>query len=286
MPAQTVTAEELAAATERFDREAAWGVCRTPGYSMPYAVWGNAPRTLVLVHGLCDLARSFAMVMVRLLDDFRCVALELPNGKDDDAILGPYRHEFYSRELLALLDHLNLDRVDLLGSSFGSTIALRTTALAPDRFHRIVLQGGFARRPLIRIERGLARLGRYWPWRMGQLPIRYSVMRKLESPAFVTAPPEAFEFLIGNSGRTPVRAAARRALILDKLDLRPILPRVMRPVLMIGGDRDTIVPRRYEAEVEAGVPDVRRVEFAPCGHYPQYTHPAAMADEMRRFLTK
>ncbi len=286
MTPHTVTADELAAATDRFDREAAWSVCRTPGYAMRYAVWGDAPRTLVVVHGLCDLARSFAMVMANLLDDFRCVAVELPNGKDDDAILGIYRHEHYSRDLLALLDHLNLDRVDLLGSSFGSTISLRTASLAPERLNRVVLQGGFARRPLIRIERGLARLGRYWPWRMGQLPIRERVMRKLESPAFVTAPPEPFDFLIACSGQTPVRAASRRALILDKLDLRPLLPKVRCPVLMIGGDRDTIVPRRYEAEVEAGVPDVRRVEFAPCGHFPQYTHPTMMADEMRRFLAK
>jgi pimeloyl-ACP methyl ester carboxylesterase len=282
----SVTVDELAAATDRFDREAVWSTCRTPGYRMRYAVWGDAPRTLVVVHGLCDQARSFAMVMARLVDDFRCVAIELPNGKDDDATLGTYRHEDFPRDLIGLLNHLKLERVDLLGSSFGSTIALRTASVAPERVNRVVLQGGFARRPLIRIERGLARLGRYWPWRMGQLPIRDTVMRKLESPAFVTAPPDIFDFLLGNSGQTPVRAASRRALILDKLDLRPKLSNVGCPVLMIGGDRDTIVPRRYEAEVEAGVPNVRRVEFAPCGHYPQYTHPLAMADEMRKFLTQ
>jgi pimeloyl-ACP methyl ester carboxylesterase len=284
MGTHTVTADELFAATARFDREAKWDSLRTGRYQMRYAVWGDAPRTLLFVHGLCDLARSFAMPMANLLDDFRCVALELPNGKDDDAKLGTYRHDFFPHEVVALLDHLKLDRVDILGSSFGSTVALRTAAIYPDRLRRIVLQGGFARRPLIRAERGLARIGRYWPWRMGELPIRETVMRKLESHAFVTAPPEIFEFLLSNSGQTPVRAASRRALILDKLDLRPILARVTCPVLMIGGDRDTIVPRRYEAEVEAGVPDVRRVEFSPCGHYPQYTHPAQMAVEMRKFL--
>ena len=74
------------------------------------------------------------------------------------------------------------------------------------------------------------------------------------------------------------------AIALDiRLDLRPLLPSVPHPVLMIGGDRDTIVPRRYEAEVEAGLPDVRRVEFAPCGHYPQYTLPDATAEELARF---
>ena len=52
----------------------------------------------------------------------------------------------------------------------------------------------FARRPLIRIERGLARLGRYWPWRMGDLPIRESAMTRLEKPVFDGCPDEIFRF--------------------------------------------------------------------------------------------
>lgn len=285
----TVTVRELQEATTRFDQEACWGSVHTGRYRMRYAVWGkagDAPRTLILIHGLCDLARSFSMLMSRLIDDFRCVAIELPNGKDDDARLGTYQHADLVRDLIALLDHLKIDRVDLLGSSFGSTIALRTAFTVPERVNRVVIQGGFARRPLIRIERGLARIGRYWPWRMGELPIHNMVMRKLEAPAFVTAPQPIFDFLIACSGQTPVRAAARRALILDRLDLRPQLAAIRCPVLMIGGDRDAIVPRRYEAEVEAGVPDVRRIEFEFCGHYPQYTHPGMMAEEMQKFLCR
>ncbi len=284
MHPHTVTPAELASATACYDREALPHAFHTGRYRMRYSVWGNAPRTLIVIHGLCDLARSFAMLLSHLVEDFRCIAIELPNGADDDALLGRYRHDDLTRDVHALLDHLNLDRVDLLGSSFGSTVALRTAITHPDRVRKVVLQGGFARRPLIRIERGLARLGRYWPWRMGQLPIRDRVMHRLESHAFVTAPPEIFRFLIANSGQTPIRAAARRALILDTLDLRPLLPKVQCPVLMIGGDRDTIVPRCYEAEVEAGVPNVHRIEFAPCGHYPQYTHPSQMANEMLAFL--
>jgi pimeloyl-ACP methyl ester carboxylesterase len=53
---------------------------------------------------------------------------------------------------------------------------------------------------------------------------------------------------------------------------------------MVGGDIDRIVPRQWEAEVEEGLPDVRRVEFSPCGHYPQYTHPRRLAEVVREFL--
>ncbi len=281
---RTATAADLSDAVSRFRAEPTAGVFDSPRYRLRYLSWGHpAAPPVVVVHGMNDNPLSFAMVLVRLVDaGFRCVAYDLPDGRDG-ANLGMYKHPHYAADLVALLDHLGIAKTDLLGSSFGSTITLRALAEYPDRFRRAALQGGFPRRPLKRIERGLARLGRYWPWRMGDLPIREGVMRRLEKPFFAGTDDAVFEFLLQNSSRTPIRAMCRRTLIIDRLDLRPLLPKIPHPVLLIGGDRDPLVPRHLEAEVEAGVPNARRVEFAPCGHYPQYTVPGPMADELIRF---
>ncbi|MCZ2344299.1 MAG: alpha/beta hydrolase [Bacteroidales bacterium] len=279
------TAADLSAALQRFDAETVPGSCETARYRLRYRTWGPVDGPpLVLIHGLCDLSRSFCMLMSRCVDaGLRCIAYELADGRHDGAQLNRYRHEHFVEDLIALLDHLQLPQVNLLGSSFGSTVTLRALATYPERFLRAALQGGFARRPLILVERGLAHLGRTWPWLMGDLPIRYLVMSQLERTQFTGCPRELFRFLIANSGLTPIRAAAHRGLILDKLDLRPYLPQIPHPLLMIGGDRDAIVPRQYEAEVEAGVQHVRRIEYSPCGHYPQYTLPGPMAAELIAF---
>jgi pimeloyl-ACP methyl ester carboxylesterase len=110
------------------------------------------------------------------------------------------------------------------------------------------------------------------------------VMRRIEGGQFAGCPPEIFDFLLECGGTNPIRAAARRTLIIDKIDLRPILPTIPHPILMIGGDRDGLVPRAMEAEVETGAPNVRRIEFSPCGHYPQYTMPDPMTAAMVPFL--
>ena len=287
MTAPPPTAEELPTALARLTAEANPGVVVTPRYRLRYFTWGPASDRppVAFIHGMADRAQSFAMVMARLVDaGYRCVGYELPNGSGDGANLGMYRHSHFSADLLALLDHLSIDRADLFGSSFGSTIALRTAAQHPDRVRRVVLQGGFARRPLLRWERGLCRLGRYWPWRMSDLPFRVKEMDRLEGRHFRGGPPAAWRFLLANSGATPCRAAARRTLLIDTLDLRPRLAAVTAPVLMLGGDDDTVVPRGCEAEVEAGLRDVRRVGFAGCGHYPQYTHPNGVAAAVADFL--
>lgn len=277
---------DLHNAQRRFDAEAKIATVTTPRYRLEYATWGNPThRPIVLVHGLCDQKRSFCLLKNQLVDaGFWCISYELADGWSDGAKLDQYQHPHYAEDLIALLDHLKIETTDIMGSSFGSTVTLRSIATYPQRFRRAVLQGGFARRPLTRVERGLAKVGRNWPWRMGQLPIRKRVMSKLEAHQFAGCPPDVFQFLIQCSGATPIRCAARRALILDKLDLRPMLGTITQPLLMIGGNIDTIVPRNWEAEVEAGVKDVRRIEFQPCGHYPQYTMPTPMAAAMVEFL--
>ncbi len=266
-----------------FDREATHSVCDTGRYSMRVAQWGNGP-PLVIIHGLSDAVRGFAMVMHQLASRFTCIAYELPNALDDGAELGAYRHADYVDDLFALLDLLKLNPVAVMGSSFGTTIALAALARAPERFTRSILKGGFARRRLKWYERLGARQGRYWSGRLSELPLREFAMRAADPATWTGSSPRSRELFLACNGQTPILAACRRAITLGSLDLRAQLPGIQTPILLVGGDRDRIIPRACEAELEAGLPDVRRVELAACGHYPQYTHPTATAGAVAAFL--
>jgi pimeloyl-ACP methyl ester carboxylesterase len=279
----TATADDLRNALERYDREAYFGVVPTPRYRCRYATWGEGP-PLVFIHGLSDVPRSFAMMMAELSKQFHCVAVELASGHDDGCRIRAYRHRHHVEDLMGVFDALGLGTVNLFGSSFGSTVTLRLMATYPHRVRRAILQGGFARRPLHWLERGMARVVRYWPGMMSDVTIREKVMEKFDRPQFVSAAPEIYRFFLECSGAPPIQVAARRGLMLHTLDIRPLLPRITQPVLMIGGDRDALVPRHFEAEVERSLPDVRRIEFTPCGHYPQYTHPKESAAAAAEFL--
>ena len=197
------TADDLDHAQKRFDAEAKIATVQTPRYQLQYATWGNPTnRPIVLVHGLCDQKRSFCLLMSHLVEaGFWCISYELADGWNDGAKLDQYHHPDYAEDLIALMDHLKIEQTDIMGSSFGSTVTLRSIATYPQRFRRAVLQGGFARRPLSRVERGLAKVGRTWPWRMGQLPIRNRVMAKLEAPQFISERIDAVDRLRYFAGR-------------------------------------------------------------------------------------
>jgi pimeloyl-ACP methyl ester carboxylesterase len=285
MAGPTVTAAEFRTAFSRYRREARPGVVHTGRYRLGYRVWGSGP-PVVFVHGMADVGRSFVMVMARLADRFTTIEYDLPDGLTDGSAVGSYTHRDYTADLLSLLDHLGHRRAAVVGSSFGSTIAIAALAAAPERFTHGVLQGGFARRPLLWWQHRLAQLARFWPGYGGDWPaIHDTVMGRVEAHLMAHVPPEVWRFFLDNHGRTPLRAAAVRTLTIGATDLRPVLPMLRVPLLQLGGDRDPLVPKEYELEITAAVPGARRVEFAGCGHYPQYTHPGPMAEEISRFLS-
>ncbi|MFO0867190.1 MAG: alpha/beta hydrolase [Gemmataceae bacterium] len=275
----------LAETLKRFEREATHGSFDTGRYRMRFNVWGEGP-PLVMVPGMCDDRVSFVLPMSRLAERFCCISYDHPTGHDDGAKLGARRHVDYVDDFFALLDHLRLDRVVPMGSSFGSTITLAAMHRMPKRFPRGILQGGFARRRLSVAEQMLARWARWWPGMLAQLPGRESIVLRNQGTTFDEAPPERMAWFLERNGAPPIAAVAHRALVIDGLDLRRLLPSVRQPMLLVVGDSDTLVGRQQEKELLDGLPHANHAEIEHCGHLPQYSHPEVFAELIQQWLSK
>ncbi len=274
----------LARAQERFQTEATRGTVHTGRYSCSYSSWGNGP-PLVFIHGLADLSASFLLPMSILSRGFLCIGYELPDGRVDGANLRRYTHADLVADLLVLLDHLKIDKAYLFGSSFGSTIALAALHEHPARFPRALLQGGFARRPLRIGEWLLASCMRFVPGSLRHLPLRNRSMHRYHHGPLAERA-ELWEYFLQCAGTPRIGAVARRALLMQALDLRPILPEIRQPVLVICGDQDPLVGKPCEEELLQGLPSSQRIEIPGCGHYPYFSHPEVLAEIIRLFLTR
>jgi pimeloyl-ACP methyl ester carboxylesterase len=274
----------LAEALARFDREAVHGVCDTGRYRMPYFSWGEGP-PLLFVHGAADSCRSFLRPIARLSAHFRCIAYDLPSGQGDGARLRRCTHDDLVADVWALLDHLRLPRSYILGSSFGATVVLKAMAGRPERLPRGILQGGLAYRPLARAERVLAWCGRFLPGSMAGLPLREKALLFFTGDGFKRQSPDIWAHYLDCSGRARLAAAACQVHLLRRLDLRPLLPSIRQPVLLICGNLDRIVPPAHADMLMEGLPNAGRVVIEGCGHVPSYTHPEVLAEVIRQFLT-
>jgi pimeloyl-ACP methyl ester carboxylesterase len=276
----------LADALAQWRSEARTGCVETGRYSCRYFVWGDGP-PLVFIHGLCDRARSFVPVMAALRRQFRCIGYELPDGGADGARLSRYQHADLVSDLFALFDALRSRQAYVFGSSFGSTIALAAMHSKPERIPRAILQGGFAWRPVTGWLRLVCLQLRFGHGPMRTLPLRRLLHPDAERAVFrKLGKPEMWDFLVENSDDVARAAAARRGLMLDRLDIRPQLPQIRQPTLLISGDRDSLVAKPCDEALMAGLPNAARAEIPMCGHYPQYSHAALTAELTRQFLTE
>jgi 3-oxoadipate enol-lactonase len=273
----------LAEALGRFQREAIPGVCDTGRYRCPYFTWGQGP-TLVCIPGLADDSKSFVLPLAHLSRHFRCVAYDWPTGLGDSARIAGYKHSDFVEDLLALLDHIGAEQAFVLGFSFGSTVALAAMHAQPERLPLAVLLGGFARRRLAPAEVLLASLARYWKGPLDRLPFRTWILHANQAIGFEQREPAVWDYFVKRTGSLPMAAFARRALVMHHVDLRPLLPAIDQPMLLVCGDADPLVNKRSESELLTGLPRVLRIELPRCGHEAIYTHPESLADAVVEFL--
>jgi pimeloyl-ACP methyl ester carboxylesterase len=266
---------------QRFFREAEASLVVLPSGRHRLWRWGTGT-PLLFVHGMCGPAHSFALEMESLVTaGFSCLAYDL-SGVDPQET--PCTHEAYVDDLLALVDQLQLAPVDVQGASFGSTIVLAAAARSPSAFRRLILQGAFAYRPTRWWQHHLT-----WPLLSVSLPFQslplfHALLTRGEGQAFSPLQQAECVFFRRCTGEARAGDVARRVHMLHALDLRSCLSQITQPVLLIGGDRDRLVPCACEEVVRAGLPAARRVCLSGAGHYPQFTHAKEMAALVRDAL--
>lgn len=274
----------LALVQERFAREAQPGVCDTGRYRMPFFSWGAGP-PLVCIHGVSDTSHSFLAPIAHLSEHYRCIAYDLPSGHGDGAKLGRYRHDDLVADLWALLDHLGVDRAYAFGASFGATVALKAMRERPARLPRAVLQGGVAYRPLRRAEYWLSWLARWLPGSVKGIPRREKILELVHKSSFAHQPDEVWRSFVDCTAVARLAALGHQAQWLHRLDLREALPQIAQPVLLVWGDQDHTMPMSQAELLQSGLPNAGLAVIEGAGHVPCYTHPEAVAELVRRFLT-
>jgi pimeloyl-ACP methyl ester carboxylesterase len=113
------------------------------GHRLAYSEHGDGPRTCVLVHGLllsqkmhAPLARSLAR------RGNRVVTLDLLGHGRSDRPRDMWRYSMssFGEQIVALLDHLDVDEAVVAGTSLGANTALEVLSLAPERVRGAVIE--------------------------------------------------------------------------------------------------------------------------------------------------
>ena len=179
---------------------------------------------------------------------------------------------------LELLDHLNLQQVDLIGCSIGGWVAAELATKAPERVHRLVMVGpvGVKTGPLDRLD----------------IPDIFAIPQSdLESLLFHDPARMRMEPSRLTDEQLAISVRNRETLALlawEPYMHNPKLPRrlhrVTAPTLFVRGASDGLVSAGYIESYARLLPNARTATIAAAGHAPQVEQPEAFARTVLAFL--
>ena len=113
------------------------------GHRVEYSIWGSGERTLVLMHGLLMNRRMFDRLAPEMAErGFRVVTVDvLGHGRSDrpdDMRL--YNMPSFGDQLGALIDHLELDRPVVGGTSLGANATLEFAVAHPGKARALLIE--------------------------------------------------------------------------------------------------------------------------------------------------
>ena len=236
-------------------------------------------RPLVLLHGLGASRAVWSRVTPALAADRLVLAPDLP-GFGESAPAGPgFDLERVARKLSVALADRAGRRFDLVGNSLGGAVALQLAVLRPDLVRRLVLSApaGFSPAP--------------WPLppAAGKLVGPALTLRRVLGTPLVASPTvrralltgaiaeprrlsatDARTMLTGSRGSTRIGPAVEAVM---RADLHPLLEQLERPLGVIWGRRDRVVPIRTLERIRAVRPDAVVETLEDAAHVPQLECP-------------
>jgi len=113
------------------------------GHRISYDDYGAGDRPLVLIHGLLMNRRMYDRLGPEMAKrGNRVIAIDLlGHGRSDrPAEMSQYSMTFFAHQVVALLDHLELDDAVVGGTSLGANVTLELAYLSPDRVRGMMVE--------------------------------------------------------------------------------------------------------------------------------------------------
>lgn len=249
---------------------------------------GSGPPVLLL-HGGGEWLYSWHEVAPELAAGHTVIAVDLP-GHGYTTVTDPaFRYDLpaMTAALRDLLDALGLNRVAVVGHSWGGGIALALAQRYPDRVSRLALIG----------SSGLD-VPDTVTWRLLKVPVLGEIMTKLLRRDDVRSGlrqsfhhrDKVTEAMVDEVWPPLTFRANRRAqyLLERRLDwstTEASLPDTTTPTLVLWGRQDAYLSSRYAAVFGSRMPDATVRVIDQCGHSAQEDCPVDVAAALRRFLS-
>jgi pimeloyl-ACP methyl ester carboxylesterase len=240
---------------------------------------------VVLVHGSGPGVSAWAnwrLTIPALAERFRVLAPDMLGFGYTERPAGiRYGLDTWTAHLVDFLDAIGLERVALVGNSFGGALALNLVTTHPDRVDRLVLMGSVG--VPFRLTPGLDAVWGFEPSlpRIRALLDLFAHDRSLISDDLAVLRLAAATRPGVQEAYAAIFPAPRQAHIDAMTVDEDVIRRIDVPTLILHGRDDRVIPPSTSLRLHELIDDSQLHVFGRCGHWVQIEH----ADAFNRLLS-
>lgn len=231
---------------------------------------------VVLVHGSGPGVSSWAnwrLVLPRLAEEHRALALDMAGfGYSAPDPKGSYTLDGWVAQTIGFLDALDLERVDLVGNSFGGAISLALAIRHPQRVRRMVLMGAAGLK--FDLTPALDAVWGYTPSvdNMKDIMSWFAYDDSLMSDDLARMRYEASARAGVQEAYAAMFPAPRQRWVEALASPEDRIRSLPHETLVIHGREDRVVPMSNSLRLSQLIPRAQLHVFGQCGHWTQIEH--------------
>lgn len=244
---------------------------------MPYLRIGKG-EPLVLIHGLGEVKEGWSK-QFELADQYTLIIPDL-RGHGDNHTMEGITIKNFAKDVLSLLDELNIESAHICGLSMGGTVAQEIYRQAPEKNRSLILVSTF----------------HYAPKQLGRMFLQFRKARALllssSQQKIIAAKTCLYSWREENMKEfykfyKPNETGYVKSMhaCLD-VDNRTLLPQINVPTLVIGCQYDTILPVWIQILMHEQIPNSDLVIFKKSGHIAKLEVAEQFNQTLRQFLNK
>ncbi|NKQ52626.1 alpha/beta hydrolase [Amycolatopsis sp. K13G38] len=229
------------------------------GHRLAYTEYGTGDKAVVLTHGIMFTRRMHAPLARKIAaEGFRVVTLDLLGHGESDRPTESWRYSIpaFAVQVVALLDHLGIERAVIGGTSLGANVALEVAAAAPERMHGMIVEMPVLDNAIV------AGLLTFAPLLFAARFLPFTVQGVAHTAGLV---PHGSQWVDVITDTLEQRPASMAALLHGCFFGRIAPPKAVRkqlkvPALVIGHQRDPIHPFGDADTLAADLPEAEFIE--------------------------
>ncbi|WP_421858496.1 alpha/beta fold hydrolase [Oricola sp.] len=240
------------------------GMAEVNGIAMYYALYGDAGDTpILMIHGGLAHADIWAAQVADLSADYRVIVADTRGHGRSTNDGSAYSYERLAADYLALLDHLEVDKVHLVGWSDGANIGFAISATAPERLASHFAHAGNV--TLSGIDPSVETnevFGAY----VGMMGADYAKL----SPT-----PDGFEAFLGG---VATMWGTEKSGGMEALESFTV------PTLIVQSEHDEAILMQHSRDIAAAIPRAGHLVLKDVSHFALFQAPDAYTQAIRSFV--